>query len=227
MKFSRSLQLTLSVAALMALTACGGGGESGPTWAQGTKQTIQTEGLAASRYDTACGDYGGIGLYSSKDTIVLGFLEGKPYTATEQNYYQGTTCDDKDLLVTVRYPKAFVTDTGTYVDAESGVATAQQSVLRPAGNTEVINIAASTTVQKGSDAQGDFYYIELVNLLPEFLPQGPSFTPPASFPEQQFYDLLGRKGNTIYLGDQSTVDEAVSPYPTKLNLDVPLTLRGS
>jgi hypothetical protein len=151
MNLLRIAKTVCSLAAVAALTACGGGGEKGPAWAQDLKTTLTTapDTVEASRqfspgtYDSACSYISNLPLSDAQslqasEVISYAWVETATGTKLQTTYtiYSTGDCSDtgSSVLLKITVPLANVTRAGAITLAGLKLDASQQGVEVGASN---------------------------------------------------------------------------------------------
>jgi hypothetical protein len=212
MKLHRLIPLTCSVALAAALTACGGGGEVGPKWAQTVKAELKSETFDVKTFATPCAAVLG-GFYSNASVLVTYQTSTGQYEQRQDNWYLGADCISSNLDLVVKYPTSKVTANGTFVDPDLGLVTTRQTKANVGGEMMLVKVGPSVTFTRGEDQFGFFYDVTLSRAPGVTGTAGFQVPTPLEPSEQQ--DVAAYNGDTLYWGDgNSALDSA--GFPTAL-----------
>lgn len=218
MKLRRLIQLTASVATAAVLSACGGGGETGPQWAQDTKSALaKPTPYNIKSYATACEALDADHSYAA--VLVTYQTSEGDFEQVHNNYYDGLECGAANVAMVVKLPASKVTANGTFIDPDLGLTTTRQTKVTAGGEVIIVKVNPQITVERFTDEQGDYYGI--------YLPPQPGSSAggfqttqpiPVSAGTQLDLAAFDDGGNTLYWGDTSasaTLDN--DGFPTQLN----------
>jgi hypothetical protein len=212
MKLRRLITLTVSVTVAAVLSACGGGGETGPQWAKVNKQDLaQDVAYNIQSYATPCEDLVG-GKYSSTSVLVTYQTSGGNFEQLQTNTYVGSGCTTLDVVV--KYPTSKVTAVSTFVDPDLGLTTTRQIKANLGGEVVLVKVGAGVKFERVSDALGDFYDVTL-SVAPGATGAG-NFSVPTPVDPGTQKDVAAYQDNKLYWGD-STLDS--DGFPTTLLQD--------
>lgn len=218
MKLQRLIPLTCSVALAAALTACGGGGEKGPQWAQATVAEMQKDApLAISdvkTYVLPCSDDVN-GTYSELDYVVtFKTSDGKSREQVHRHWYMGTGCPSGNLAVVFKVPADVVTNDSTFTDPDLSLTAIRQTKTNPGGTIVVSiqnpNVTVEGLIEEGTNAP--FYRVTLPPPIGGTVPL--VIDTDALQAAGASRDLAAYDGNLLYWGDGRAVDS--QGYPTHL-----------
>jgi hypothetical protein len=216
MKLHRLIPLTCSVALAAALTACGGGGETGPQWAQDTKKTLaQDVAYNIQTYAIPCEDIIG-GFYSNASVLVTYQTAEGNFEQLQQNWYTGPNCVGSNLDLVVKYPTSKVTANGTFVDPDLGLTTTRQTKANVGGEMVLVKVGPSVTFTREEDQLGFFYDVTLSPA--PGVTGAANFAVPTPLEPSEQQDVAAYQGDTLYWGDgNGTLDS--NGFPTTLARD--------
>jgi hypothetical protein len=210
MKLRRLIQLTASVATAAVLSACGGGGDAGPQWAQDTKATLSATGVKS--YTTPCFEQpSSTGGYSEASVLVTFKTANGNYEQVQPTVYKGLGCTAANIAVVRKYPAALVTDDSTFVDPDLSLITKRQTKISPGGDLVVVVVDPTVTVERKTNPNNLADYFEIT------LPNVAMFQESALFAPRTYRNLAAYQRDTLYWGDTVGIDDDV--YPTRLALD--------
>jgi len=215
MKLHRLISLTCSVALAAALTACGGGGETGPQWAQETKQTLTQVAYNVQTYITPCEDVLG-GFYSNASVLVTYQTAAGNFEQVQRNWYTGPNCVGSNLDLVVKYPTSKVTANGTFVDPDLGLTTTRQTKANVGGEMVLVKVGPSVTFTREEDQQGFFYDVTLSPA--PGVTSGASFQVPTPLDPSEQQDVAAYQGDLLYWGDSNAALDS-NGFPTTLLRD--------
>ncbi len=216
MKLRRLIQLTASVATAAVLSACGGGGETGPQWAQEVNDALTGKPYNIKSYATACEALDADHSYA---TVLVTYQSSEgDFEQVHNNYYDGLECGDANVAMVVKLPTSKVTANGTFIDPVLGLTATRQTKVTAGGEVVIVKVNPQITVERLTDELGDYYGI--------FLPPQPGSsaggyqtTQPTPVSAGTQLDLVAYDdgGNTLYWGNTS-VGAAVDDdgFPTQL-----------
>jgi hypothetical protein len=204
MKLRRLITLTTTATLAALLSACGGGGETGPAWAKDAKAEL-TEEVFVSYYGVCFN----IGDYPVRDVLTRVAKTGTVEVFKEEyRFYKGSTCDEANPAFAYRLPDLTLQWDGTEaVDAATGYTAKQVTASRTASAT-VFTALANDIVFKQLEgdktsanwpARNDPEAIELPN----------------TYEAELYKDLYLNRAGKIYFGNRNGVQ--TDAYPTKLN----------
>jgi hypothetical protein len=209
MKLRRLITLTASASVAAVLSACGGGGETGPQWAKANKQALAEQvAVNIQTYATPCEDLLG-GAYSSNSVLATYQTSDGNFEQLQTNWYVGAACTTLDLVV--KYPPSKVTSAGTFVDPDLGLVTTRQIKDNPGGEMVLVKVGAGVTFERTSDNLSAFYDVTL-SAPPGATGAGNFIVrTPVSADTQK--DVAAYQDDKLYWGD-STLDS--DGFPTTL-----------
>lgn len=218
MKLRRLIQLTASVATAAVLSACGGGGETGPQWAQDTKSALaKPTPYNIKSYASACEP---LDIDHSFSFVLVTYQTSEgDFEQVQNNYYDGLVCGDANVAMVVKLPTSKVTANGTFVDPDLGLTTTRQTKITAGGEVIIVKVNPLITVERFTDQLGDYYGF--------FLPPQPgssaggfqSTVPtPVVAGTQLDVAAFDDGGNTLYWGDTSASAPLDNDgFPTQLS----------
>lgn len=223
MKLQRLIPLTCSVALASALTACGGGGEKGPQWAQTTVAELKAPPpLVISdikTYALPCSDDVN-STYSEIDYVVtFKTSDGKSREQVQRHWYIGTGCSIGNLAVVFKVPADVVTNDSTFTEPDLNLTAIRQTKTNPGGTIVVSiqnpSVTVESLIEEGTNAP--FYRVTL--------PPSNGATVPfeidtdATQAAVTTRDLAAYSGNSLYWGASNALDS--QGYPTHLLFNDP------
>ncbi len=158
MTYTRAALTTLLPALMLALTACGGGGDTGPQWAQEVKQStaaLQTGSTAQVFKGSVCSDLGdSIGqeteIYTRRYYVISATTNPLQYTRVARaDIYSDATCADASRELSITYPEELVTIDGT-TNLASGREVQRLTIYSPAGAISVTTLKATVSETPGT-----------------------------------------------------------------------------
>lgn len=214
MNLLHTAKTVCSLAAVAALTACGGGGEKGPAWAQTTKANL-TKAYpyvkAPAAFVGECRDAGQAG-YSLRRAIVPISDDGT--VIVQQGvirYYASEDCNDPSRLFSIVTPKNTLTVTGTGVDGYSGEPVRLVRANFAGGEVFVSVEADGVAVQPTPGNESNELSITYGNGLTLIVDRQQT--------SDIYNDIILIKDGFLYFGDLSTVDtDDPNSYPTEIDL---------
>jgi len=218
MKLRRLIQLTASVATAAVLSACGGGGETGPQWAQDTKSALgKPTPYNIKTYASSCEP---LDIDHTFAFVLVTYQTSEgDFEQVQNNYYDGLECVDTKVAMVVKLPTSKVTANGTFIDPDLGLTTTRQTKTTAGGEVILVKINPLITVERLTDQLGDYYSI--------FLPpqpgssaggSRPTVATPISPDTQLDVAAFDDGGNTLYWGDTSASAPLDNEgFPTQLN----------
>jgi len=215
MKLQRLIPLTCSVALAAALTACGGGGEVGPKWAQTVKAELKAITISdVKSYALPCSD--DLTSSYSEAVLLVSFKtsDGGAYEQIQRNWFIGTGCQSSKFALVIKVPADKVSNDSTFTDPDLGLLTTRQTKTNPGGSLAVTIVDPTVTAEFLPDANTGSPILRVT------LPPSNGATAPflidqdGTISASKLSDLAAFKGDLLYWGDGSDVDS--KGYPTHL-----------
>lgn len=238
MKLRRLLQLTSSVAAAIAMTACGGGGETGPAWAQNAKNVITTapqgpgpvtpvdptpvtptpvvpavwESIGtpppASYYSTCAN----LGNFASGINVLTLISEsnGVLVFKDEYLYYKGSDCDQGAPAFTSRNPDLTLRSDALTTEPVNGYTVRQVTASRPQGVVVYTPTGENVTVT----VVGDEARLSWPELQDPASAETISLDLPVNYAADLYKDLLLSRDGLLNFGNRQSV--TTDKYPTRI-----------
>lgn len=239
MNFRRYLKMAILAAATLTLTACGGGGETGPEWAQDLKAEIVPRDFSPGTYLSTClviPFVAGSEALQESDQVTYDFVETQDGTKLYVTHTLYSTLDCVDTGTSkqaeIRFPVSTIIKAGptrvTGVELDDNDVTVigeenmpGEKIFMIQSSSDVqITVFNGATLTDGTDP--DLGALKVItssagNVL---------FNSPPLVDESIAKDVIVLKGNVMYLGIQDDGnDEAYDSdgYPLYVDLGLPIT----
>lgn len=239
MTFRRYLKMAALVAATVTMTACGGGGDTGPQWAQDLKAEVGRKSFAPGTYLSTCvviPFVAGSNALQESDLVTYEFVETTEGANLYVTHTLYSTLDCADTGTSkqaeIRFPVSSILKAGptkvtgveladdqvTTVIGEENMPGEKILLFQSSGNVQ-ITVFNGATLTDGNDPDlGALKVItsSLGNVL---------FNNPPLVDESVAKDVVVLRDNLLYLGIQENNDEAYDSdgYPLYVDLGLPLT----
>lgn len=203
------------MAMAMVLTACGGGGDTGPQWAQDAKDSQIHGGLslAAGTFYSPCVPLlAGAAAQSVVNINVIEKTQGSYYLTVKDEYYDDLACSASKKLLTVTKPKARMAYVQLGKEAITGLTYQEVEVISNGGAVSFVaedNAPVTVTAVTATTARITFTTSGLNFTVGSTEAQGGSY-----------HDIYAFDQRSMYLGDPDTRDSATAP-PSELKIKLP------
>lgn len=215
MNFRRIIQLTSSLAAALTLTACGGGGDTGPQWVQNLKESIvygQLQ-LPVGTFYGSCDPIFPSNVPQARMFVkVIEKSGGAYYLTNKVEYYDDLSCSQGTLAVTSTSPKARLTYVDSGDDAVSGLPYQKYLTVYQGGPVDFM-------VADGSDATVEDDTSEGVPAKKITFSNGfEVFDTKISFAvNETIKEIVGNNDLSLFFGKAGTSTPTSDGYPTELD----------
>jgi hypothetical protein len=213
MTYARITKLACGLLAAAALTACGGGGDKGPAWAQETKANLAKVHPYVKAPPAFLEECIGVGTnLSYRRSIEVLSDDGSTIVLRPTiRYYKDEECADKARAFTIYLQKDTMTVDGTIVEAISGETARKVTHNFPTG--EVIITADLDGVTVGP-TPGDE-----ANSITVSISGGQTLELERIQTGESYHDIFLIKDGFLYFGDLTPVYQDPNDYPTDFDLD--------
>jgi hypothetical protein len=214
MTSARNTQLACCLMATAALTACGGGGEKGPAWAQANTANLQRVipyVKAAPAYLSECKAVGSSSLSFRKGVIVVSETSSTIIHQPVIRYYQSTDCADTTRIFTLVEQLDTLSVDGASTDDISGETVQKVTHNIATGEIKVTVDADGISV---APTPGDE-----ANSLDIAIKDGPTFSLTRIQQGDSYHDIILIKDGFLYFGDLTPVEADPNTYPTQIDLN--------
>ncbi len=203
------------MAAAMALTACGGGGQTGPVWAQNLKETITSGDLSqlpAGEFYGPCTALTAGGTQSFVNVRKITRRNGAVTLQSREDFYGNQSCSDDSYLGSVTQPVRELFAKGTGTDPGTGQAFTKVTAQTKGGALTFTVEPEVPLIVTPNGASTKLVFS--VNGSPLIERAYPTSVAPGSDAE-----LLAFSNGALYLGDESTRSDTKT-YATALDTTV-------